>query len=107
MCYYRQKQAFLAKSAGECGREGSRNDMEGKDNVGEITLSYGGESDGSVLACRGAGRLGVGRLSSWTAVSSAKLHIHGHNTKQTRKSRTYTSSAGEEGYEYACTHHFR
>jgi hypothetical protein len=50
-------------AAGECGREGSGNDMEGKDDVGESTLSHGGESDGSppVLACGpegGAERVG-------------------------------------------------
>jgi len=42
----------VSRGAGECGRDGSGNDMEGKDDVGESTLSHGGESDGSpVLAC--------------------------------------------------------
>lgn len=51
----------VAWGAGECGCEGSGNDMEGKDDVGESTLSHGGESDGSpVLACEPAG--GVGRV---------------------------------------------
>jgi len=46
----------VARGAGECGREGSGNDMEGKDDVGESTHSHGGESDGSpVLACWPAG----------------------------------------------------
>ncbi len=52
-----------ARGAGECGREGSSNDMDGKDDVGEEkTFSHGGGSDGSpVLACRpadGAERVG-------------------------------------------------
>jgi len=55
----------VARGTGECGREGSGNDMpvEGKDDVGEeSTCSHGGESDGwPVLACRpvndGAGRV--------------------------------------------------
>jgi hypothetical protein len=42
-------------AAGECCREGSGNDMDGKDDVGESTLSQGGESDGSP---GGAGRVG-------------------------------------------------
>ena len=46
----------VARCAGECGREGSGNDMEGKDDVGESTLSHGGESDGSPgLACGSVG----------------------------------------------------
>jgi len=49
--------------SGECGREGSGNDMEGNDDVGEeSTFSHCGESDGSpVAACGpadGAGRVG-------------------------------------------------
>jgi hypothetical protein len=49
----------VARGAGECGREGSGNDIEGNDDVGESTLSHGGESDGSpVLAAGGAGRVG-------------------------------------------------
>jgi hypothetical protein len=47
----------VARGAGECGREGSGNDMEGNDDVGERTLSHGGESDGSP-ALAGAGRVG-------------------------------------------------
>ncbi len=51
----------VARGAGECGGEGSGNDMEGKDDVGEeSTCSHGGESDVRVLACGlvdGAGRV--------------------------------------------------
>jgi len=51
----------IARGAGECGREGSGNDMEGKDDVGESKLSHGGESDGSpALACGSAGVERVG-----------------------------------------------
>jgi hypothetical protein len=51
----------VVRGAGECGREGSGNDMEGKDDVGESMLSHGGESDGSpVLACGPAGAGHVG-----------------------------------------------
>jgi len=74
----------VARGAGECGREGSGNDMEGKDDVGEFMLSHGGESDGSpVLACwptGGAGRVGGG----FELVDCGKFcHVrimHGHNT---------------------------
>lgn len=66
-----------ARCAGECGREGSGNDMEGKDDVGESMLSHGGESDGSpVLACWPAG--GAGRVGgAFELVDGGKLCVWG------------------------------
>ena len=83
--------------AGECCREGSGNDMEGKDDVGESTLSHGGESDGSpVLVCGpagGAGRVGgafelVDRGKSCFARDTAQ-----HKTGEKKIATAYTSSA--------------
>jgi hypothetical protein len=97
----------VTRGAGECGREGSGNDMEEKDGVGESTGSHVSKSDGSVLACRPAVRCALGaRLGSWLVDSSATYGRTQHNRQE--KSSTYTSSARKEKcYEYACTHHFR
>lgn len=81
----------VARGAGECGREGSGNDMEGKDDVGESTLSHGGESDGSpVLACWPAG--GAVRVGgAFELVDRGKFcyvrSTHGHNTKAGEKKK--------------------
>jgi hypothetical protein len=90
----------VARCAGECGREGSGNDMEGKDDVGESTLSHGGESDGSpVLACcwpaGGAVRVG----GAFELVDRGKF-CYGHNTKQAREESStihVISTKGEGG----------
>jgi hypothetical protein len=88
----------VARGAGECGREGSGNDIEGKDDVGESTLSHVGESDGSpVLACWPAG--GAGRVGgAFELVDRGKfcyVRADTTNTKPTRekKSSRFTSSA--------------
>jgi hypothetical protein len=89
--------AVATRGAGECGREGSSNDMDGKDDVGEEkTFSHGGESDGSpVLACRpadGARRVG----SAFEAVGRGRfcyMYVpQGDDIKRARKSSKYTSS---------------
>lgn len=86
----------VARGTGECGREGSGNDMEGKDDVGESMLSHGGESDGSpVLACWPSG--GAGRV--WGAFELVdRCYVRTDTTqKQARKKSTqYTSSARNE-----------
>jgi hypothetical protein len=88
--------AAIARGAGECGREGSGSDMEGKDDVGESILSHGGESDGSPgLACWPSG--GAGRV--WGAFELVdRCYVRTDTTqKQARKKSTqYTSSARNE-----------
>lgn len=75
------------RGAGECGREGSGNDMEGKDDVGESTLSHGGESEGSpVLACGsadGAGRVG----GAFELVDRGKFCYVRADTTQSRREK--------------------
>jgi hypothetical protein len=71
----------VARGAGECGREGSGNDMEGKDDVGESMLSHGGESNGSpVLACwlsGGAGRVG----GAFEPMDRSNCYVHTDTTQ--------------------------
>ena len=88
----------VARGAGECGREGSGNDMEGKDDVGESTLSHGGESDGSpALACWATG--GVGRVGgAFELVDRSRFCYvrtdhNQHKSRRESKSSTFTSSA--------------
>jgi hypothetical protein len=73
----------VARGAGECCREGSGSDMEGKDDVGESMLPHGGESDGSpVLACWPSG--GAGRV--WGAFELVdRCYVRTDNTKAGEK----------------------
>jgi hypothetical protein len=71
-------------AAGECGREGSGNDMEGKEDVGESTLSHGGESDGSpALACGPAGAAALRVGGAFELVDRGKSCC-GHTTQHTK-----------------------
>jgi hypothetical protein len=91
----------VARAAGECGREGSGNDMEGKDDVGESTLSHGGESDGSpVLACWSAGGAwrvgGAFELVVRGKFCYVRVRVRGHNTKQAKKKVTHNASSARK-----------
>jgi hypothetical protein len=96
----------VARGAGECGREGSGNDMEGKDDVGESMLSHGGESDGSpALACRPAGGAGrfegvfelVDRGKFCHARTDTTQNRRGENKKTKQSSTIYVISTKGEG----------
>lgn len=81
----------VARGTGECGCEGSGNDMEGKDDVGEGMLSHGGESSRSpVLDCWPAG--GAGRVGgAFELVDRGKFCYvrsrHGDNHKSRREKK--------------------